>query len=118
VVTEIVYTRTLSKRVQTIKKFIKLAAVRHHGLVQHPRDRGEIERETILNTSLLGMGRQMCRSLNNFNACFAILSGLTNTAVSRLQQTWKVRSGAVGVAASLVATEEQERADDPRSPPS
>jgi len=59
VVTEIVKTKNVNKRVQLVKKFIKLA--------------------------------QVLRQMNNFNSCFAVLSGLGNTAVSRLTQTWRVR---------------------------
>jgi len=40
VVTEIVYTRNLSKRVQTIKKFIKLASVRARSHRQGAYGRG------------------------------------------------------------------------------
>lgn len=57
VVTEVCKTRNINKRVQLVKKFIRLA--------------------------------QLLRGMNNFNSCFAVLSGLGNTAVSRLTQTWR-----------------------------
>ncbi|XP_065073351.1 rap guanine nucleotide exchange factor 4 isoform X2 [Ochlerotatus camptorhynchus] len=56
VVTEIVSTSNLTKRMSLVKKFIKLAA--------------------------------FCKEYQNLNAFFAIVMGLSNMAVSRLNQTW------------------------------
>ncbi|XP_035790927.1 rap guanine nucleotide exchange factor 4 isoform X2 [Anopheles aquasalis] len=56
VVTEIVSTTNLTKRMSLVKKFIKLAA--------------------------------FCKEYQNLNAFFAIVMGLSNTAVSRLSLTW------------------------------
>ena len=55
--TELVQEKNVTRRVQLLKKFIRIASILH--------------------------------SLNNFNGLFAVLSGLGNTAVSRMQQTWK-----------------------------
>ncbi|XP_055921025.1 rap guanine nucleotide exchange factor 4 isoform X4 [Eupeodes corollae] len=56
IVTEIVSTSSMSKRVGLLRKFIKLAAY--------------------------------CKEYQNLNAFFAIVMGLSNMAVSRLQLTW------------------------------
>ncbi|KAG5678868.1 hypothetical protein PVAND_008499 [Polypedilum vanderplanki] len=56
VVTEMVSTSNLNKRVALLKKFIKLAAY--------------------------------CKEYQNLNAFFAIIMGMSNSAVSRLTQTW------------------------------
>uniref|UniRef100_A0A1B0FQL1 Rap guanine nucleotide exchange factor 4 n=1 Tax=Glossina morsitans morsitans TaxID=37546 RepID=A0A1B0FQL1_GLOMM len=56
IVTEIVVTPSISKRVALLRKFIKLAAY--------------------------------CKEYQNLNAFFAVVMGLSNMAVSRLQQTW------------------------------
>ncbi|XP_005190483.1 rap guanine nucleotide exchange factor 4 isoform X1 [Musca domestica] len=57
IVTEMVSTSSMSKRVGLLRKFIKLAAY--------------------------------CKEYQNLNAFFAIVMGLSNMAVSRLQQTWE-----------------------------
>nr|XP_016940845.1 rap guanine nucleotide exchange factor 4 isoform X1 [Drosophila suzukii] len=57
IVTELVSTPSLSKRVGLVRKFIKLAAY--------------------------------CKEYQNLNAFFAVVMGLSNMAVSRLQQTWE-----------------------------
>lgn len=57
VVTQICLTTSLSKRVQILRKFIKIAA--------------------------------HCKELQNLNAFFAIIMGLSNMAVARLTQTWE-----------------------------
>lgn len=57
VVTQICLSTSLSKRVQILRKFIKIAA--------------------------------HCKELQNLNAFFAIIMGLSNMAVARLTQTWE-----------------------------
>ncbi|XP_071778198.1 rap guanine nucleotide exchange factor 4-like isoform X2 [Centroberyx gerrardi] len=57
VVTEVCLCGQLSKRVQLLKKFIKIAA--------------------------------HCREFKNLNSFFAIIMGMSNPAVSRLNQTWE-----------------------------
>ncbi|XP_064648532.1 rap guanine nucleotide exchange factor 4-like [Lineus longissimus] len=57
VVTEMCLTSTVAKRVQLLRKFIKLAAY--------------------------------CKEYQNLNSFYAIVMGLSNTAVSRLSQTWE-----------------------------
>ncbi|KAJ3580663.1 hypothetical protein NHX12_034283, partial [Muraenolepis orangiensis] len=57
VVTEVCLCAQLSKRVQLLKKFIKIAA--------------------------------HCREFRNLNSFFAIIMGMSNPAVSRLNQTWE-----------------------------
>ncbi|KAI7809068.1 putative rap guanine nucleotide exchange factor 4 [Triplophysa rosa] len=57
VVTEVCLCPTLSKRVQLLKKFIKIAA--------------------------------HCKEFKNLNSFFAIIMGLANPAVCRLNQTWE-----------------------------
>ncbi|XP_037907133.1 rap guanine nucleotide exchange factor 4 isoform X2 [Hermetia illucens] len=56
VVTEIVSTASMGKRVALLRKFIKLAAY--------------------------------CKEYQNLNAFFAVVMGLSNMAISRLQQSW------------------------------
>ncbi|XP_054642618.1 rap guanine nucleotide exchange factor 4 isoform X2 [Dunckerocampus dactyliophorus] len=57
VITEVCLCPQLSKRVQLLKKFIKIAS--------------------------------HCKDHRNLNACFAIVMGLSNPAVSRLSQSWE-----------------------------
>lgn len=57
VVTQVCLSQSLSKRVQILRKFIKIAA--------------------------------HCREMQNLNAFFAIIMGLSNMAVARLTQTWE-----------------------------
>ncbi|XP_071388008.1 rap guanine nucleotide exchange factor 4 isoform X3 [Centroberyx affinis] len=57
VITEVCLCAPLSKRVQLLKKFIKIAA--------------------------------HCKDYRNLNAFFAIIMGMSNPAVSRLNQTWE-----------------------------
>ncbi|XP_061736009.1 rap guanine nucleotide exchange factor 4 [Nerophis ophidion] len=61
VITEVCLCPQLSKRVQLLKKFIKIAS--------------------------------HCKDHRNLNACFAIVMGLSNPAVSRLSQTWEKLPG-------------------------
>lgn len=98
VVTEVCLCGQLSKRVQLLKKFIKIAA-------QWVEPAAGLHTSTYVKSLLLYIGLicsrihfmswvclfvHSCREFKNLNSFFAIIMGMSNPAVSRLSQTWEV----------------------------
>lgn len=95
VVTEVCLCGQLSKRVQLLKKFIKIAA-QWVGPAGRCR-KLHLDEEFITYMldfftciHLLCVFVRSCREFKNLNSFFAIIMGMSNPAVSRLSQTWEV----------------------------
>lgn len=95
VVTEVCLCGQLSKRVQLLKKFIKIAAqwVESHAFKYagwykiKSRACYWFRLPYILRVCVFFWS---CREFKNLNSFFAIIMGMSNPAVSRLSQTWEV----------------------------
>lgn len=99
VVTEVCLCSQLSKRVQLLKKFIKIAAqwVAHTHTPSAFTHQGALGRTRFISWWAWSdcVFAHSCREFKNLNSFFAIIMGMSNPAVSRLSQTWEVKSAKI-----------------------
>lgn len=105
VVTEMVLAQNVGKRVQLLRKFIKVAAQYVHFshyciciqelrvLYKKSTTQDKLINEVYIvkrNVWHLFLFISSCKEFQNLHSFFAIVMGLSNIAVSRLSQTWEV----------------------------
>lgn len=107
VVTEMVLAQNVGKRVQLLRKFIKVAAQYVHFLQYCIHwFKSVFKNERVLYTKSISRWVDWwslhiwyvhlflfifsCKEFQNLHSFFAIVMGLSNIAVSRLSQTWEV----------------------------
>ncbi|KAK2501535.1 hypothetical protein MC885_012616 [Smutsia gigantea] len=92
VATEILLCSQLGKRVQLVKKFIKIASqsALPQGLSAVQRSRlWSSSKRTLPQSVFCFLLFHSCKAQRNLNSFFAIVMGLNTASVSRLSQTWE-----------------------------
>uniref|UniRef100_F7HZY2 Rap guanine nucleotide exchange factor 5 n=1 Tax=Callithrix jacchus TaxID=9483 RepID=F7HZY2_CALJA len=97
VATEILLCSQLGKRVQLVKKFIKIAAHNNQNVKKSPGPRMSGAPHPHLYPGIHwnvrnpspSSPRRSCKAQRNLNSFFAIVMGLNTASVSRLSQTWE-----------------------------
>lgn len=91
VMSEVLMCVSLNKRVQLLKKFIKIAAQWEDILWNLLKRNHTYKMRSTFSSLTVFFSVFSCKAQRNLNSAFAIIMGLNTAAVSRLNQTWEVK---------------------------